>query len=156
MKRFYFNLQLFRGVCNRLREYDMLNLDRYDYANDVKLHYYDDFMDITKHKDWIKALGATEWFHHPLYGGEESLGFIKTPEEAYNYILPIYDELTLDAQHILTMEAEFQYICQREKVMMERTKRLSELFKDAESYNLEAVLQKIAKDKERAAAREVL
>lgn len=154
VKRFYFNLQLFRGVCNRLREYDMLNLDRYDYANDVKVHYYDDFMDITKHKDWIKALGATEWFHHPLYGGEESLGFIKTPEDAYNYILPIYDELTLDAQHILTMEAEFQYICQREKIMLERQKRLEELYKDAEEFNLEAVLQKIELERQRAVARE--
>lgn len=155
VKRFYFNLQLFRGVCNRLRDYDMLNLDRYDYANDVKKHYYDDFADLTKHKDWMQAITATAWFKHPLYGTTDCLNFIKTPEEAYNYVLPIYDELTLDAQHILTMQAEFDYICAREKVMIERQKRLSELFADAEEYNLEAVLQKIALDKERASAREV-
>ncbi len=156
VKRFYYNLELFRGVCNRLRDYDLLNLDRYDYCNDVKKHYYDDFMDITKHKTLLRAISATEWFKHPLFGSYESLTFIKTPEQAYNYVLPIYDELTLDAQAILTMQAEFDYICARESIMIERQKRLSELYQDAESYNLEAVLQKIAKDKERAAAREVL
>lgn len=155
VKRFYFNLQLFRGICNRLRDYDMLNLDIYDYANDIKKHYYDDFADLIKHKKIADAIFATTWFKHPLYSASDSFSFIKTPEEAYNYVLPLYDELTLDAQHILTMQAEFNYICEREKIMMERTKRLEDLYKDAEEINLEAVIERIHLDKDRASAREV-
>lgn len=129
-KDFLHNLEIFRCLTSRLRDRDMLHLDRYDYSSECIKEWYDPFSDYRTHDSWRKAYVRCG-FLCPTFDTPTNLYQTFTPEDVWNYLSTIIDRLNILSQKILAYEDYRSLYLQRDKRLSLRSERLQAQFKDS-------------------------
>lgn len=99
-KDFLHNLSIFQSLCSRIRDFDMLHLDRYDSKLEGIKHWYDPFSDINTHENWSKALKRCDFLKSPLQV-EHHIYDTYNPDEIWDHLFVICDRLDIFSQKIL-------------------------------------------------------
>lgn len=152
MKEFQTDMYLFVAVCQRLRE-----LKGYDTLVDgVVKHWYEPFFDYKTRSSWLNAFRRTSFLKKCLYPVTNfSMQFLKTEDDCWKWFVEISDRLDLNSVKILSFPDYRLYFCERDKFMKQRSDILSELFSEAELYNITYSCERIRNNVERNKHKEV-
>lgn len=151
VKRFYCTLDLFQYLEIRFRQYDMLNLDVYDYEKECVKHWYDPFTDWRSRADWREAVRLTSCFIHPVLKVDRENLFNELPHkdmDSYrSYLWQLMSD-TIDAlnnysRRILEMSDLTTYFANRDNYSNVRQAFFENLFRNAKPVNVELAVERI-------------
>lgn len=144
IKRFFICLDIFQSVSERMRQSDILNLDCYDYANEVMLHYYDPSLDPMKFKSWQETVAKFAYFRPLIYKRvENTFSFLKTREQVMDYYAYCIDQVNESIQALLDIPDYRSYFCERDRYLKLRQETLEALYRDAESIDVQFAAESI-------------
>lgn len=153
-KEFLHNLDIFRHLTSRLRDRDMLDLDRYDYASECVKQWYDPFSDYRTHESWRKAYVRCAILH-PTQDDCENYYQTFSPEEVWQYISVIIDRLNILSQKILALPDYRQLFLCRDKRLSFRSEQLQAHFKDSPYVDPVLLVEKLESASNRSLHKEV-
>ena len=154
-REFFANLRFFQALTERIRQRDILDLDRYDYASECFKHWYDPFSDITKYNKWMEVLKKTEWSSFAVPLRETPVFERLDKEEIWQMISDIMDRLNNLSQSILVKIDTLDYLSRRDLFLNVRRGILSKRFVDADVPNVPLLVQAELLRQKRSALREI-
>lgn len=144
VKTFISRIELWQAITERLRCRDILDLDRYDYASEQVVHWYDPFSDPMNNKDWKKAYVYASFIRPVTFKRVENLfTFIRSKEQVWDYVSLLLDEINDLAFKVLALPDYRSYICDREKFQQTRSELLQAKYSDIEPIDITLLVDHI-------------
>lgn len=163
VKKFYVNLDLFQYLEIRFRQFDMLNLDVWDYKKECLKYWYDPFTRWTSRKEWREAVKLTSSYMFPII--KENRADILSPKKAldsdfyreylWQLMATTIDNLNNYSQQILHMSDLRSYFADRDKYSKVRSDFFSELYRNSDGFDVKLAAERIINNEIKQAHKDV-
>ena len=154
IKEFYNDLDLFFGLCQRIRQlrggFDVETIDG-------TIHYYEPSFSIHHKSDWLQALKRTSYMKKCYYAVSDlNFQFLKNERDCWDWYVEISDRLNINSLKILDFPDYRPYFRERDNFMKKRIEILGDIFLNSEKVNITAIANSINVRIERNKLKEVI